>query len=496
MNDVENRYANVKVTLHAIDGHAGHHELRAGSRRSIRLVFTSSYAAEAWFAAFLSTHGRSTRISPADGTPKEFKVAGRLVDLSLDVLGTADAAPGTGRMGARTNPAWVPSQVGPGILENVATGRTMAFERIDLRGDGRDRGWVRAPRGIVVHAVSGPRWPIELLAPPALTAPDGDDRSSTGSGLQFVTAAGVLRCRDARPSDQALLSRLSRHSRDLEPPALTQDEVRELLDLAAGASARARRPSGAIDLDAYATEFRQIERYEVLLSEDRTRTVGLRHRIVRSRGGSSVRVRAAGTRPGWVDPSESLVLAATQGWTRRRVVEVRPNLAHHFATGEDISAAFVELCRAGVSEWTEIDDKHRETIIEWAYNYTEWELDGTLGELLEEEAIAAEIAALDTGECDLSLSGPEQTQTATVGPEQQPPAASADPRKEAEWSDRWDYDMQQREIWDMIEAKEWRTWTEWLDACEDDPRTECPIGLDELAWRTRWFASVDEHPSQ
>ena len=491
MNDVENRYADVRVTLHAIDGHAGHHELRAGSGRSIRLVFTSSYAAETWFAAFLSTHGWSTRISPADGAPKEFKVARRLVDLSLGVLGAADAAPGTARTGAQANPEWVPSQVGPGILENVATGRTMAFERIDLHGDDRDRGWVRAPGSMVVHAVSGPRWPIELLAPPALTGPDGDDRTSSGSGLELVTAAGVLRCRDARPEDQALLSRLSPHLRDLEPPALTQDEVRDLLDLAAGASARARRPSGAIDLDAYATDFRGIERYEVLLDEDRTRTVGLRHRIVRSRGGSTVRVRAAGARPGWMDPSESLVLAATQRWRRRRVVEVRPGVAHHFATGEVLPAAFVELSRAGISEWTEIADEHRETIIEWAYSYTEWTQEEAWLQELE-----AGLDALDTGECGISVSGPERTEDVAAGAEDPPAVGQSTPIDDATWSDQWDYDMQQRELAEMAEAEEWKMWTDWVDACDDDPRTECPIDLDELAWRTRRFASVDEHPAQ
>ncbi len=236
MRDADDRFGEVVVTMPAIDPAAGSYEMQTGRSTSwagpcVRMAFSSRSEAETWFSALLRS-GRHWELSSSNEMPKRYEVRSRLLAASLDVIGVAKAVPRPSALDEPVRHTWVPSRVGPGILENVSTGRTMAFESIEFFGRDQHGGWIRVPERVILSAIGGPRWPLELLGAPALRTPDPDDRASTGSGLEFVTAAGLLRCRDARREDQGLLSRLSRASRDIEPPSLSRDEVRDLLELA------------------------------------------------------------------------------------------------------------------------------------------------------------------------------------------------------------------------------------------------------------------------
>lgn len=479
MRDADDRFSEVVVSLSAVGDDAGHHELHTGglgpsTDRLIRLRFRSGWEATGWFDALLSS-GWSRELSRGNETPKRYQVQARLLTTSLAVLGVAEEAPQPSTMVEPACHTWVPSRVGPGILENAATGRTMAFERIEFLGHDHHRGWIRAPRMIILSAIGGPRWPLELLSPPALQTPDPDDRGSAGSGLEFVTAAGLLRCRDARCEDQTLLSRLPNSSEDLKPPALSREEVRDLLELAAEASARTRRPSGAIDVGTYVKEFREIEHYEVLLDDARERTIGLRHRIRRARGGSTVRVRSERAPNGWFDPFESIVLAAEQGWVRNRTVAVRPDLAHHFATNESLLAWFVGITEDGIDDWQDVRDEFIEGVLGALEYLPEWEW----GEWhVAEEARQADCEAAE--EAFQLCEDYDEAQPAPWGVDVFPSTLSEFQREALR--DR------ENEIAQDMEEEAAERWNAWEKAVTENPRAECPVSLSELADRLRGIA--------
>lgn len=475
MRDADDRFGEVVVTMPAIDPAAGYYEMQtgrsySGAGPSVRMAFRSRSDAETWFSALLRS-GRRRELSSSNEMPKQYAVGGRLLAASLDVLGVAKAVPRPSALDEQARHTWVPSRVGPGILENVSTGRTMAFESIDFFGHDQHGGWIRVPERVILSAIGGPRWPLELLGAPALRTPDPDDRGSAGSGLEFVTAAGLLRCRDARCEDQGLLSRLSSDSRDIEPPSLSRDEVRDLLELAAEASARARQPSGAIDVDTYVKNFREIERYEVLLDDARERTIGLRHRIRRIRGGSTVRVRSERAPNGWIDPFESIVLAAEQGWVRNRTVAVRPDLAHHFATPASMESWFTGITEDGIDDWQDVREEIIEGVLGALENLPDWEMN-------EWQAAAEAQEAQAQADWEEEVALREENWVAT------PFVYTAEDLRSEMQSDI------EAEIARGIEQEEGERWHAWVEACDEDPRAECPVSLSELADRLSGIAVV------
>lgn len=472
--------ADLVVSLHAIGEASENYELRSDTGHSIRLRFESEGEAQRWLSTLMSSSRRCREVSSKNETPTRFRISGRLLPLSFAVLGVAVDESRTTSQSRQSDPSWIPSRIGPGILENAATGRTMAFERIDFVGQNHDRGWVMGTQRMMLHATGGPQWPLELLASPSMRTPDPRDRTSTGSGLEFETAAGLLRCRDAQSEDQVLLSRLSRSSRDLRPPALSQAEMRDLLDLDAQASARARQPSGAIDLDAYTKECREIERYEVLLDDARERTTGLRHRMRRASGGSTVRVWSESHPGGWFGRLESLVLAAEQNWARDRTIAVRPELAHHFATEQPIDAWFVAIAEDGVDEWSGVRGEYRACVLDMAENWTEWmaEEEWRANHEADEAWQMFEAAGLE----HLDQAGEAVTSSPTT------------PIQELTLQEEIRLEVE-ADIARGIEEEQWERWWAWIRAGAEDPSAECPIDLEELADRLRSFAAAPHDPT-
>lgn len=480
MRDADDRFGRVVVTMPAIDPAAGYYEMQtgrsvSGAGPSVRMAFRARSDAETWFFALLRS-GRHRELSSSNAMPKQYEVGRRLLAASLDVLGVAKAVPRPSALDEQARHTWVPSRFGPGILENVSTGRTMAFESIEFFGHDQNGGWIRVPERVILSAIGGPRWPLELLGAPIFRPADPEDRASTGYGIEFITAAGLLRCRDARCEDQNILSRLSSTSPDIEPPSLSRDEVRDLLELAAEASARARRPSGAIDVDAYVKEFRKVERYEVLLDDARERTIGLRHRIRRIRGGSTVRVRSESAPNGWFDPFESIVLAAEQGWMRNRTIAVHPDFAHYFVTNESLQAWFLGITEECIDDWQDVRDEFIEGVLgaleylpEWEWEWAEWQA--------AEDAAEARAQA-DQEEVEKALK--EEGWVAT-------PFVYTTEDLQAEMRT----DLENEIAWG-IEKEAGERWTAWVKACDEDPRAECPVSLAELADRLIGIAVI--HP--
>ena len=489
--------------------------------RTLRMSFSSDYHAIEWFKAHLIRPGgddQSERTARVDRLEQlDVHIKAGLAQASLEFLTTrATGEPLPARRWTDESPMpWVPQTVGPGILVNDRNGHSLAFEEIRFaKGSAEEGDGVLPGRTIRLVPIGGPEWRLELLAPPIV----GElQPGAWGTGLVLETQCGTLRTRLVTGKDVALLTRLQRGGDRLVPPHLATEEVEDLLRLAAQAGARVRMAHYGLDLEAYRQEVRDIEAFEVLLDATGQETVGLRHRVGRARGGSTVRVASWSAWDGWLDPDESLVVAAEQGWTRRRTRAVRPRVAHHFTTGRPLAGWFVGLAEEGIEDWAGVGDAHRPGALEAAMASIEAEEEAAWEEAASEAAMEMEEdhrrsvrAERGTKLRELLAAWRESTDQPPLDHDEMARLISLiDPTlKPDETATEDDYEVLEQSLSDLqselqreVEsdreyesqlelAEEWSRWYRWVEDAPDDAPSDCPIGIDELIDRVAPFAAL------
>ncbi len=487
--------------------------------RTLRMSFSSDYHAIEWFKAHLIRPGgddqseRTARVDRLEQLDVDIKAG--LVQASLDFLTTgATGEPLPARRWTDESPMpWVPRTVGPGILVNDRNGHSLAFEEIRFaKGSAEEGDWVLPGRTIRLVPIGGPEWRLELLAPPFV----GElQPGAWGTGLVLETQCGTLRTRLVTGNDVALLTRLQRGRDRLAPPHLATEEVEDLLRLAAQAGARVRMAHSGLDLEAYRKEVRDIEAFEVLLDATGQETVGLRHRVGRARGGSTVRVASWLAWDGWLDPDESLIVAAEQGWTRNRTRAVRPRVAHLFTSGRPLARWFLGLAEEGVEDWAGVDDAHRLGALEAAMASIDAVRDADMEEAAREAASEVEndlresvLAEREAKLRELLAAWRESTDQPAlddnemvrliglIDPTLRPFETATEDEHGGHEPSLYDlyYELQSDLEWErqyesQLElAEEWNRWCHWVEDEPDD--AACPIDIDELIDRVAPFASL------
>jgi len=481
-------------------------ERRSISDPRLHLWFPTWNSAVDWFHwATVRPEGSTRQDAPPGSTLRAYAPESLLL-ASFEVLGTAEGVVPVRPRHAGPRP-WVPASVGPGVLVNERNGRSLPFERIQLLAGESGSEWGPAGRSFNLFPIGGPCLRMPLLAPPHIDAARSEDRRGLAPDLVLKTFAGTLRTRRIIADDLDLLSRAARGaSRAAQPPRVTVDEVEELLELAAAAGHRARSRGSELNLAAYRTGVRDIERFEVLLDEEGTEAIGLRYRINRPRGGSAVRVAEPHDGATWLSTEESLVRAAEDGWTRSRTHAIRPETVEHFLNvgTRPLAAWFVGLCADGIDDWSEVADEHRLGVLDAALAWTEAEEDAA-----REEAGAKyvqELAEREHSHRVDRLRHHLEEWLAETGQDELPWAelmglveriVPSPPSEEAEYDDPWSaYDIESEHDYQLELGEEWQRWYRWVDDSPEEGYLDCPISLYELVDRVAPFATTREEEEE